>query len=236
MDKPGQMNELGLKINQIEAPASLGEMAYEALKESLLNMDFSELPNNGRLDERVLATSLGVSRTPLREAIHRLVSEGFLKVVPRKGVYIVKLSKQEVIEILLVRAVLEGMAVRLATEYVTEKDIEKMKKLFSSFKPSTVKNQSLKYSEANIKFHELVLQTCQHGKLIELANNLNNQIRWIRFRTAAYDERHRNTLKEHLNIIKAIENKNPDLAEKQMRQHIEGLAKYLDEKVESLDW
>ena len=128
MDKPNKMNELGLKINQIEAPASLGEMAYEALKESLLNMDFSELPNNGRLDERVLATSLGVSRTPLREAIHRLVSEGFLKVVPRKGVYIVKLSKQEVIEILLVRAALEGMAVRLATEHVIEKDIEKMTK------------------------------------------------------------------------------------------------------------
>jgi len=236
MNKSHTRDELTLDVRQIEVPPSLAEMAYEVIKENLLNMDFSRLPNEGRLDERELASRLGISRTPLREAIHRLVSEGFLKVLPRKGVYIVKLSKKEVIEILLVRAALEGMAVRLAAKNMTGKDIEQMKKLFSPFKPSTVKNQSLKYSDANIKFHEMVLQGSQCGKLVELANNLNNQIRWIRFRTATYDERHQGTLKEHLNIIEAIENKKPDLAERRMRQHIEGLARYLEKKVESLDW
>ena len=82
-------------VKKIETPASLSEIAYEALKTSLLEMDLSEISDEDRLDERELAERLGVSRTPLREAINRLVVEGFLKVVPRKGIYVLKKSKNE---------------------------------------------------------------------------------------------------------------------------------------------
>lgn len=223
-----------LKVKKIEAPASLSEMAYEAIKESLLRMDFSQLPDDGRLDERELAMRLGVSRTPLRGAINRLVTEGFLKVVPRKGVYVVKKSRREIIEILLVRAALEGMAARLATAHISDRDIRMMKELFSPFDPSNVDGHIPQYSDANIKFHELVLEASHCGKLIELANNLFDHIRMIRFRTISFGERPKNSLEEHRSIIEALENRDADLAEKRMREHVEGLARHVEAYVTSL--
>jgi len=158
--------------------------------------------------------------------------EGFLNVVPRKGIYVVKKSKEEVLEILLIRAALEGMAARLAVKYVTEKDIEKMRSIFSYFDPAKMKGQYLKYSDANIEFHELVLKTSRCGKLIEMANSLFEHMRWIRFRAVTFEERLTKIHKEHLNIIKALEKKDPDLVEKRIRAHIEGLARYIEDKVE----
>jgi DNA-binding GntR family transcriptional regulator len=131
----------------------------------------------------------------------------------------------------LVRAALEGMAARLAVKHVTEKEIQKMKDLFEPFGESSTGGQFLKYSDANIEFHELVLKTSQCGKLIELASNLFDHIRWIRFRTIVFEDRFPKMQKEHLAIIEALEKRDPDLAEKRMRAHIEGLAQYIEEKV-----
>ena len=221
-----------LELKKIETPSKLSEIAYDTLKASLLETDLTHMSDEGRLDERELAERLGVSRTPLREAINRLVMEGFLSVVPRKGIFVVKKSKEEILEILLVRAALEGMAARLAVKYVTEKEIEKMRSIFSSFDPSQMKGQYLKYSDANIEFHELVLETSRCEKLIEMANSLFEHMRWIRFRAVTFEERLPKIHKEHLYIIKALEKKDPDLVEKRMRSHIEGLARYIEDKVE----
>jgi DNA-binding GntR family transcriptional regulator len=226
--------ELALNVSRIEVPASLSEMAYEALKESLMKMDASGVPDEGRLDERELALRLGVSRTPLREAVNRLVTEGFLRVVPRKGVFVVKKSKREVVEILQVRAALEGMAARLATEHVTEKDVLGLQKIFAPFDMENVDEQILKYADANVKFHEFVLKISQCGKLIELANNLFDHIRMIRFQTISFEGRARGSLREHLAIIQALENRDQDLAEKLMREHIEGLAEHVEKNVDSI--
>ena len=220
-----------LNVEKIRAPSSLSERAYEAIKESILKIDMTQMKDEDHIDERGLSESLGISRTPLREAINRLVMEGYLKVVPRKGVYLVKKSKKEISEILLVRAVLEGMAARLAVKHVTEKEIQKMKDLFEPFGESSTGGQFLKYSDANIEFHELVLRTSQCGKLIELAGNLFDHIRWIRFRTIVFEDRFTKMQKEHLAIIEALEKRDQDLAEKRMRFHIEGLAQYIEEKV-----
>jgi len=221
-----------LKLKKIKVPTSLSQAAYEALKESLMRMELSKLPNDGKLDERELAQRLGISRTPLREAIHRLVSEGFLRVVPRKGIYVVRRSKKEIVEILLVRAALEGMAARLSTRHLTDSDIQKMRDLFAPFDPATVKDQSLRYSDANIRFHEMVINLSQCEKLIALASNLFDQMRWVRFRAAAFYDRHPTTLLEHRSIIDALEARDPDAAERRMRSHIEGLANYVEEHVE----
>lgn len=220
-----------LDVEKIRVPSSLSERAYEAIKESLLKMDWPQMTNEDRIDERGLAERLGVSRTPLREAVNRLVTEGFLKVVPRKGIYVVKKTKKEIIEILLVRATLEGMAARLATKYVTDEEIQKMKELFSPFSTWNKEGQFLKYSNANIKFHELVLQISRCGKLIELAGSLFEHMRWIRFRTVAFKDRLDESYKEHLMIIEALEKRDSELAEKIMRAHIEALARYVEEKV-----
>jgi DNA-binding GntR family transcriptional regulator len=220
-----------LTVEKIRAPSSLSERAYEAIKESILKIDMTQMKDEDHIDERGLSESLGISRTPLREAINRLVIEGFLKVLPRKGIYVVKKTKKEIIEILLVRAALEGMAARLATKHVTDEEIQKMRELFSPFCESSSGGQFIKYSDANIVFHELVLRTSQCGKLIELAGNLFDHIRWIRFRTIVFEDRFTKMQKEHLAIIEALEKRDQDLAEKRMRFHIEGLAQYIEEKV-----
>lgn len=230
MAEPERVKDL--KLKRIKAPASLSQIAYESLKESLMKMELSRLPNDGKLDERELAQRLGISRTPLREAIHRLVSEGFLKVVPRKGIFVVRRSKKEIVEILLVRAALEGMAARLATRHIGAADIHRLREIFAQFDPTSVREQSLKYSDANIRFHEMIIHLSQCEKLIAVASNLFDQMRWVRFRAAAFSERHPATLLEHREIIDALEARDADLSEKRMRAHIEGLARYVQEHVE----
>ena len=220
-----------LNVEKIRVPSSLSERAYEAIKESILKTDVTKVNDEDRIDERSLSESLGISRTPLREAINRLVIEGFLKVLPRKGIYVVKKTKKEIIEILLVRAALEGMAAGLATKHVTDEEIQKMKELFEPFCESSSGGRFIKYSDANIVFHELVLRASHCEKLIEMAGNLFDHIRWIRFRTIVFEDRFTKMQKEHLAIIEALEKRDQDLAEKRMRFHIEGLAQYIEEKV-----
>jgi DNA-binding GntR family transcriptional regulator len=223
-----------LKVEKIQAPLSLSEIAYVTLKQSLLNRDFSDLPSEERFDERELAANLGLSRTPLREAIHRLAIEGFLKVVPRKGIYVIKKSKRELLEILRIRAVLEGLAARLTTQLATEEDTQKMKKIFTPFDSLGKKDAARifpEYSQANIDFHELILQLSQCSRLTEIAGTLDGHVRWIRswnVYSASFQERFLKIHKEHSEIIKAIEKRDSGLAEVRMRAHIEGLADYLE--------
>jgi DNA-binding GntR family transcriptional regulator len=221
-----------IDVAKIEAPISLSDRAYEAIKESLLKMDLTDPSVEDRIDERGLAAKLGVSRTPLREAINRLVVEGFLRVVPRKGIYVVKKSKQEIVEILLIRAALEGLAARLATQHATEKDIKRMKKMFAPFHSKNGKKDFVKFSNANVEFHELVLKLSHYGVLINMASSVFDHMRWIRTKAAGFEERFQEAYKGHMQIIKAIEERKPDLAEKYMRTHIEKLAHYIEEKVE----
>jgi DNA-binding GntR family transcriptional regulator len=222
-----------LGVGKIKAPASLSERAYEAIKESLLQMDLTDLSVEDRIDERGLAEQLGVSRTPLREAINRLVLEGFLTVVPRKGIFVVKKSKKEIVEILLVRATLEGLAARLATQYVTEKDIRQLEKIIAPFDSiNTIGKKSLKFSNANVEFHERILKLSQCQVLIDLASNLFAHIHWIRTKAAGFAERFKVAHRGHRAIIEALAKRDPELAEKRMRQHIEILAQYIDKNVQ----
>jgi DNA-binding GntR family transcriptional regulator len=209
-----------LGVGKIKAPASLAEKAYEAIKESLLQMDLTDLSVEDRIDERGLAEQLGVSRTPLREAINRLVLEGFLMVVPRKGIFVVKKSKKEIVEILLVRAALEGLAARLAAQYVTEIDIHKLKKIIAPFDSiNAIGKKSLKFSNANVEFHELVLKLSRCQVLTDLASNLFVHIHWIRTKAAGFQERFKVAHSGHIAI-------------KRMRQHIEILAQYIEKNVQ----
>jgi DNA-binding GntR family transcriptional regulator len=222
-----------LDVAKIKTPVSLSDRAYEAIKASLLKTDLTDPSVEDRLDERGLAEKLGVSRTPLREAINRLVTEGFLKVVPRKGVFVVKKSEKEIVEILLVRAALEGLAARLATQYVTDNDIDELKKIVAPFDSiKKIKGKTLKFSNVNVDFHERILKLSRCQALIDLASNLFDHMRWIRAKAAGFEERFKVAHGGHIAIIEALEKRDPELAEKRMRQHIEILAQYIEENVQ----
>lgn len=222
-----------LKLRSIEVPTKLSEVAYEAIKQAILTAELDDLSNGGQVDEKILAEQLGISRTPIREAINRLVLEGFLRAVPRQGIYVATKSKEEVIEILLVRSVLEGLAARLVALRATKEDIVKMKAIFAPFHQADLQKVAHEYSQANIKFHEFVLQRSQCGKLVEIAGNLFDQMRMIRIQTGGYPDRSKISLREHLEIIEGIEKKDADLAERLMRKHIEEVIQGVEENVKS---
>ena len=217
----------------LEHPSRLADLAYTSLKETILNMDST---SEGRLDERELAQSFKISRTPLRDAINRLVSEGFLRVEPRKGVFIIRKTRQEIIEILYVRAALEGMAAKLAVRHITDQDIANMKDIFSKFTQHNVVTLVDDFSAANVTFHEFVLKLSCCQKLQEMAGNIYDHMRMVRMQTIRLGNRARNALAEHLDIIRAFEKRDGDLAGRHMQEHIEGLARYVEENRGLFPW
>jgi DNA-binding GntR family transcriptional regulator len=222
-----------ITIPPITQPASLAELVYESLKESILT---SGIDPTQRLDERTLAKQLGISRTPLREAIHRLVAEGFLRVEPRRGVFVNEKSKKEIVEILYVRAALESMGARLAARHVTDTDLVGLKSIFAPFASDKVEQQTDKFSVANVTFHEQVLELSGCTKLVELASHIRDHIRMVRILTMRAGGRAQNALTEHFQIIEALENRDPDLSASRMREHILGLAGHVEKTVGQFPW
>ncbi|MFH1954109.1 MAG: GntR family transcriptional regulator, partial [Pseudomonadota bacterium] len=196
-----------LKIKGIAVSTKLSDVAYEAIKESILTAEVDDLDEGDRVEEKMLAEQLGISRTPVREAVNRLVIEGFLRVVPRHGIYVATKSKEEIIEILHVRSVLEGLAARLTAIHATKEDIVRMRGMFAPFHNIDLSHRVREYSEANIKFHEFVLERSQCTKLVEIAGNLFDQMRMIRIQTGGYPDRPQISISQHLEIIEAFEKK-----------------------------
>ena len=222
-----------VRLLPLEHPSRLADLAYTSLKETILNTDYT---SEGRLDERELAGSLKISRTPLRDAIHRLVSEGFLRVEPRKGVFIIRKTRQEIIEILYVRAALEGMAAKLAVRYITAADIAMMKAMFDGFTERNVVERVDDFSNANVSFHEFVLSLSRCQKLQEVAAHIGDHMRMVRMTTIRLGNRASNALAEHLAMISAFEQGDAELAGRLMQAHIEGLAKYVEENRGLFPW
>jgi DNA-binding GntR family transcriptional regulator len=224
---------MAISIPPIAQPASLAGLVYGSLKELIVTL---QIDPSQRLDERSLATQLGISRTPLREAIQRLVVEGFLRVEPRRGVFVNEKSKKEIVEILYVRAALESMGARLATKHVTETDVVVLRSIFAPFSPDTVEQQTDGFSMANVNFHEQVLELSGCSKLVEMASHIRDHMRMVRILTMRAGGRARNALIEHLEIIEALENRDPDLSASRMREHILGLTRHVEETVGQFPW
>ena len=209
-------------MKAIKNPPNLKEAVYQRLKESIVR---GEISPGSKLVETQISQKLGVSRTPLREAISRLGQEGLLEVVPRHGTFVRKQSVNEILESLEIREALEGLAARLAARHATPEIVQKMKNCFSDFSPKNVEKSIKEYAQENVRFHHLVIQASQNRRLIGLIRNLYDQMDMVRLHTIVLPGRARNSLAEHREIIRLIEKKRGDLAEKLLRYHIRGLRK-----------
>jgi DNA-binding GntR family transcriptional regulator len=218
-----------MTLKSVSPKVRLSEMAYEAIKVYILTSDLRDQVPGSRLDERHIVEQLKISRTPVREAVNRLVAEGFLKVVPYKGVFIASKTKKEILSILMVRATLEGMAARLATANFQKGDFTRMRGMFARFKASTLAKQRYEFSLANIKFHEFILKRSNCETLIYMATSLFDHMRLIRFRTSTFLPRLKSALAQHHELIDLFEKRDSEAAERLMRAHIEESAKYLDQ-------
>ena len=187
-----------------------------------------------RLDERRLSEQLNISRTPVREALARLEQEGLVEIVPRRGVYIVRKSKAEILEMITVWAALESMASRLITQHATDEEIASLRDLFSTFDGDAIRANIDEYSEHNIKFHQAILDLSHCSLLRELADNLFIHMRSIRARTIGDTDRADRSIIDHMHIIEALEVRDTELAERLAREHTLNLARHVEKHVNYL--
>ena len=175
------------------------------LKNAIVAMDIYRSRDDIRLDERQLAQDFGISRTPVREAMAQLEREGFVRSVPRRGIYVVRKTKSEVIEMITAWAALESMAARLITQNATTEEIAALRKMFATFEGDEVRAQLDEYSEVNIEFHQTIIKLSGNRVLIELAENLFTHMRMIRRKTIVEKDRVDRSIRDHMNIIEALE-------------------------------
>ena len=224
-----------LSVEPINANFSLKDKIYDSLKQAITSMNIYADDVELRLDERRLSEKLEISRTPLREALARLEQEGLVHIVPRRGVYIVRKTKEEVLEMIIVWAALESMAARLIIENATDEEIASLRKLFTTFKGKEMQGQIDEYSETNIQFHQAILKLGCCDLLWKTAENLFIHMRSIRAQTISEDDRANRSIIDHLHIIEALEARDANLAERLVREHTLNLGAHIKKHVDYLD-
>jgi len=224
-----------LAIERIDTSFSFKNKAYAALRDVIVSMDIYRSRNDIRLDERQLAQDFGVSRTPVREAMAQLEREGFVRSVPRRGVYVVRKTKKEAIELITAWAALEGMAARLITEHASQEDIASLRRMFATFEGGQVRAHLDEYSDVNIEFHQMIIRMSGNSVLIDLAENLFTHMRMLRRKTIGEDDRADKSIRDHMNIIEALETRDTERAEDLVRNHALGLAEHVARHADYLD-
>jgi DNA-binding GntR family transcriptional regulator len=219
----------------IDTTPSFKHQAYAALKNAIVAMDVYRSRDDIRLDERKLAQDFGISRTPVREAMAQLESEGFVRSVPRRGIYVVRKTKAEVIEMITAWAALESMAARLITKNATDEEIAGLRKMFAAFVDGKLRAHLDEYSDANIEFHQTIIRLSHNRVLIDLAANLFTHMRMIRRTTIGEKDRADRSIRDHMNIIEALEARDTDRAEELVRDHALGLAEHVSKYADYLD-
>jgi DNA-binding GntR family transcriptional regulator len=222
-------------LMSINDTPSFKHKAYAALKNAIVAMDIYRSRDDIRLDERKLAQDFGISRTPVREAMAQLESEGFVRSVPRRGIYVVRKTKREVIEMITVWAALESMAARLMTEVAAQEEIAGLRRMFATFENGKVRAHLDEYSDVNIEFHQTIIRLSRNAVLIDLAENLFTHMRMIRRKTIGEKDRADRSIRDHMNIIEALEARATDRAEELVRDHALGLADHVARYADYLD-
>jgi DNA-binding GntR family transcriptional regulator len=219
----------------LEDTSTFADRAYAALKDTNVSLNVYQQDGEVRLDERQLASDLGISRTPVREAMAQLEREGFVRSVPRRGIYVVRKSKQEVIEMITAWAALESMAARLITVHATTDEIASLRRMFATFENGQARAHLDEYSVANIEFHQTIIRMSKNGVLVDLAENLFTHMRMIRRKTIGEQDRVERSIRDHMNIIEALEARATERAEDLVRDHALGLAEHVKKYADYLD-
>jgi DNA-binding GntR family transcriptional regulator len=219
----------------LDDTSTFADRAYTALRDVIVSLNVYDQPGEVRLDERQLAQDLGISRTPVREAMAQLEREGFVRSIPRRGIYVVRKTKREVIEMITAWAALESMAARLMTLNAGDDEIATLRAMFTTFENGRLHARLDEYSEVNIQFHQAIIRMSHNSVLIHLAENLFAHMRMIRRKTIGEDDRAARSIRDHMNIIQALEARDTERAEDLVRQHALGLAEHVARHADYLD-
>lgn len=221
-----------LQIAPIGEGISLKARAYEALKAAIMNMNIYAHEAELRLDERDLSQRFGVSRTPLREALAQLDQEGLVRIVARRGIFIVRKTKAEILEMITVWAALESMAARLATKEAADAELSSLHELVDTFSTDEVARQMGEYSDANIRFHQAIINLGKCQLIGDMTDKLFFHVRAIRQRTIFEQDRAKRSIVDHKEIVAALEARDTERAERLVREHTLRLRDHVDRFVE----
>lgn len=218
-----------LPLAAIRSDASLSTQVYDAIRSAITSANLYELKETDlRLDERELAARLGVSRTPIREALVRLEHEALVTSVPRRGYFIARKSKAELLEIIVVWAALESMAARLVAQHASDAAVASLRTIFATFEGDRIAAKLDEYSDANLRFHQRIIELCGSEVLRRTAEGIMIHVRSIRHRTIGENQRFERSIVDHMHIIEALEKRDADLAERLVRDHALALAAHVE--------
>jgi len=213
------LTKLPLRKSSQKNSVPVREMTYEFLKSSVLSGHFNP---GERLTEERLAKKLGVSRTPVREALHKLESEGLIKPLETRGFIVSRDSKDEVEELFELRAILEGHALRIISEKISEEDLKQLDRLVAGAEDALRRKRMEEVFKWNTKFHDTL-----HGIVVDkkrlhrLLVNIRKYVLRYRMDTLQYPDGGKRAVDGHRKILLALKLKDPDLCERMMREHIQ---------------
>src|SRR5450631_2439902 len=224
-----------LSLQPLSSNVSFRDQAYAALKQASMDADNYAHREEIRLDERQLSGALGASRTPIREAMTLLEQQGFLRTEPRRGVFIIRKTKKQIIEMIEMWAALESMAARLGTINASGEDISALRHMFDDFLNSAPDEHIEEYSDANIAFHQAIIGLSGSHLMGKTIENLFIHVRAIRRMTISQSDRAARSIVDHMAIIEALEKRDTERAERLVRQHSLDLAAHVEKSCDFLD-
>jgi DNA-binding GntR family transcriptional regulator len=204
---------------------SIADSARKHLEEQIIQ---GELRPGQQIKEQEVASSLGISRSPLREAFKILEADGLLRREPRRGVFVSELSSLDIWEIYTLKIALYSLAVTLAMDKMSETHLEKLEGIVGEMETVVSRKKDpdvIRYEELNQLFHETTASIAGHRRLLKMQQSLNNQVKRISFRSFADPNHLRDSSRYHRKILQAIKAKDKEVAERLTREHIlKGLA------------
>ena len=205
----------------------LREIVYEELKRQIM---IGEIPPGTRMMEVELADDMGVSRTPIREAIRKLEKEGLVSIEPRRGAYASEISIKDMVDVLEVREFLEGMAAGLASKRITEEEIEALKHSIDAYRDAVEAGATEEIIEEDEIFHKLIVDCSGNKTLIQMINQVQELA--LRFRYIYYEDfsRYQNMPNEHQEILDAVLTGDPETARKVADEHVLRLKEFVVEQ------
>ncbi len=209
------MDIVDLKIRDYK---NAREAAFEKIKEAIIKGHFKP---GEKLVEQTLAQEMGVSRTPVREAIRRLEAEGFVVSIPRKGVVVSRTDKEEIVQLYSIRAELEGLAARWAIEHADENDIQKLDEAVLRMEETAASGDLDGVVQSNALFHDAIAQASKSRILCTLLKTLQDNIQRFRFQSLHLPGRPEAALAEHKEIVAAIKGKKAEEVDRLLKEHLQ---------------
>ncbi len=206
-----------LKVNMNEY-LPLRDVVFNTLRQAILK---GELAPGERLMEIQLAERLGVSRTPIREAIRKLELEGLVLMIPRKGAEVARISEKSLRDVLEVRRSLEELAIELACQRMTEDEVTELEQAQEQFKEAVSSGDAMRIAESDEAYHDVIYKGTYNDRLVQILNNLREQMYRYRLEYIKDEDKRQILLLEHDNILKAVKQRKVEEAKEAMREHID---------------